>query len=116
VRLIRRLVEQPTDVADPGGQGERTYLSWQRTALSFAALGGALVHYGAEDHRPTYGVLGIFGLAVAAVLLGAAMPRYRFTVSAARGVRRAALAPLILLTTITATLLSVGALLLITGV
>lgn len=113
MRLLRRLVEQPSEVADPGGQGERTYLAWQRTALSFAAVGAAVVHYGAEDSQPVATALGALGLAMAAVLLAAAMPRYRHALPAARGQHRTALPMLISVTTLTCGLLSVGALFLI---
>jgi uncharacterized membrane protein YidH (DUF202 family) len=115
MKLVRRLVQQPSEVADPGGQGERTYLAWQRTALSFAAVGALLVHYGADAQQPVYSALGVFGLAVAAVLLGIAMPRYRHALPAARGERGAAMPLLILLTAVTSGVLSVGALLLAFG-
>lgn len=113
MKLVRRLLEQPGQIADPGGQGERTYLSWQRTALSFAAVGAALIHYGGEDRQPAATVLGVLGLAMAAVLLAIAMPRYRHSLPAARGEHRTALPMLMFVTAVTCALLSVGALLLV---
>lgn len=47
---------------DPGGQNERTALSWQRTALSLMAGSAALT-------RITFGTLGLFALTSMAIVL-----------------------------------------------
>ena len=113
MRLVRRRSAHPTEVADPGVQGERTYLAWQRTGLSFAAIGAALVHLGGPGDQRVAGVTGLFGIAAGALLLGGAMPRYRHSVPAARGEHRTATPLLVLTTAVSAVLLGVGALLVV---
>ncbi len=77
-------------VADVGLQSERTYLAWQRTGLSFAAVGALLVHAVGGLQHPLAVAPGVFGLAVGAVILFRALVRYRGAVEAARGRRGAA--------------------------
>lgn len=50
--------------ADRGRQPERTFLSWQRTGLSFAGLGALLLHAGPS--RPLSLAGGALSLAAAA--------------------------------------------------
>ncbi|MBO0774820.1 MAG: DUF202 domain-containing protein [Actinobacteria bacterium] len=81
---------QPPRVADPGLQSERTYLAWQRTGLTFAAVGTLLVHRAIQAGAPLAFLPGGLGLAVAALILLRALLRYRVITAAARGQRDAA--------------------------
>jgi uncharacterized membrane protein YidH (DUF202 family) len=63
--------------ASPGLQRERTYLAWQRTGLSFAGIGALLLHVADKDHHPLVYLPGVFGLALGAGILAAALIRYR---------------------------------------
>lgn len=100
----------PRGVADPGLQGERTYLSWQRTGLSFAAIGGGLVHFSESGAHLLPAVVGLCGLAAGAVVVAMAMPRYRHSALAAQGHSPAALPRAVLVTCLTTVALGVGAL------
>ncbi len=80
----------PPRIADPGLQSERTYLAWQRTGLAFAAAGALLAHAAIHAHNLLAYLPGVFGLAVAAVILLRALLRYRSIEDAARGRRDAA--------------------------
>jgi uncharacterized membrane protein YidH (DUF202 family) len=111
VKPFRR-APHPDQVADPGVQGERTYLAWQRTGLSFAAIGAALVQFGATGSQRASEAIGLYGIAIGTALVATAVLRYRHSVPAARGEHPTALPLLILLTAITAGALGVGALLL----
>ncbi|HSN10597.1 MAG TPA: DUF202 domain-containing protein [Propionibacteriaceae bacterium] len=102
----------PDRVADPGVQSERTYLAWQRTGLSFAAIGAALVQFAETGPQRASEVIGLYGIAVGGALLAVATLRYRHSVPAARGEHPAALPLLMLLTAVTSAVLGVGALLL----
>lgn len=84
----------PADVVDAGLQSERTYLAWQRTGLSFAAVGALLIHAAGGVRHPLADVPGLVILAVAAVILLRAVLRYRSIVAAARTGRSAASAAL----------------------
>ena len=109
IRLRRS--PHPSEIADPGLQGERTYHAWQRTALSFAAAGALLLQVGADDRRPLLQVLGLFGLATAGAVLVYGVARYRTAAAAARAERATAIGVQILLTALAATVLGAGALL-----
>jgi uncharacterized membrane protein YidH (DUF202 family) len=100
---------RPPRVADPGLQSERTYLAWQRTGLGFAATGVLLVHSAVRAHHLLAYLPGVFGLAVAAVILLRALLRYRSIEAAARG-RHDASSP-----RLTAALAAAAALLGVTG-
>lgn len=77
-------------VADAGLQSERTYLAWQRTGLSFAAIGVLLVHAAGGLRHPVADLPGLFGLAVGAAILLRALLYYSDMIAAARGERTAA--------------------------
>ena len=110
---LRRGTPHPSVLADPGGQNERTYLSWHRTGLSFAAVGAALVHAGGHGTQRLSGAIGLFGIAAGIVLLCGAMRRYRHSATAVREERPTA-APLLVLTTAVSTaVLGISALLLV---
>jgi uncharacterized membrane protein YidH (DUF202 family) len=108
IRLRRS--PHPSEIADPGLQGERTYHAWQRTALSFAAAGALLLQIGTEDGRPLVQVPGLFGLATAGAVLAYGAARYRTAAAAARAERATAAGAQILLTTLAAAILGIGAL------
>jgi uncharacterized membrane protein YidH (DUF202 family) len=112
---VKRLVRlpHPTRVADRGLQGERTFLAWQRTGLSFAAVGATLLHFGGTAERCASGVIGLFGVAAGGLLIAAAIPRYRHFAPAARGEHPAALPLAVFLTALTGAVLAIGALLLV---
>ncbi|WP_322768226.1 DUF202 domain-containing protein [Frankia sp. Cr1] len=88
--MTRPAVGHPDEIPDPGLQSERTYLAWQRTGLSFAAVGVFLVH--ATHHlghlgplgRLGAGLPGILGLATGAVIMLRGLLRYRQAVAGAR--------------------------------
>ena len=64
---------------------ERTHLAWQRTALAFLGSGALLVHASSSlGHRAAL-LPGVFAMAVAAVILGHGLLRYRAINAAARG-------------------------------
>jgi uncharacterized membrane protein YidH (DUF202 family) len=70
-------------VVDPGAQGERTYLAWQRTGLSFAAVGAGLIHFtGGLDRWP-----GFVAMIAGAAVLIRGRTRYREAIDGARGLR-----------------------------
>ncbi|WP_322780013.1 DUF202 domain-containing protein [Frankia sp. Cas4] len=87
--MTRPAVGHPDEIPDPGLQSERTYLAWQRTGLSFAAVGVFLVH--ATRHLGHLGLLGrlgaglpgILGLATGAVIMLRGLLRYRQAVAGA---------------------------------
>jgi uncharacterized membrane protein YidH (DUF202 family) len=108
----RRRGPHADQVADPGVQSERTYLAWQRTGLSFGAIGAALIQFGADDMQRTSQAIGLYGITVGVALLATAVVRYRHSVPAAHGEHPTALPMLVLLTAITAGVLSVGGFLL----
>lgn len=85
----------PTQIADAGLQSERTYLAWQRTGLSFAAVGALLVHVAGGISHPLADVPGLVGLGVGAVILLRSLIRYRSLVAVAGGDGSAASAPVI---------------------
>lgn len=109
----RRGTPHPSELADPGGQGERTYLAWHRTGLSFAAVGAALIHVDGQDGQRLSEAIGLFGIAAGLVLICGAMWRYRHSATAARGERSAAAPLLVLTTAVSAGTLGIGALLLV---
>jgi uncharacterized membrane protein YidH (DUF202 family) len=111
VRHARHL-PHPDHVADPGVQSERTYLAWQRTGLSFAAVGAALIQLGADDMQRASQAIGLYGIAVGIALLATAVLRYRHSVPAAHGDHPTALPMLVLLTAITTGILAIGGFLL----
>lgn len=84
----------PTGVVDAGLQSERTYLAWQRTGLSFAAVGALLIHAAGGVEHPLADIPGLAALVVGAIILLRAVLRYRSIVTAARTGRSAASAPL----------------------
>jgi uncharacterized membrane protein YidH (DUF202 family) len=108
IRARRR--SHPTEIADPGLQGERTYHAWQRTALSFAAAGAMLLQVGADDGRPIFEIPGLFGLATAGTVLVGGVVRYRTAAAAARAERSTAIPIQILLAALASTVLGAGAL------
>jgi uncharacterized membrane protein YidH (DUF202 family) len=73
--------DHPDEVVDAGLQSERTYLAWQRTGLSFAAVGGLFVH-AALDKGWAFALFGVFGLVAGGLILARAQWRYRVTVAA----------------------------------
>jgi uncharacterized membrane protein YidH (DUF202 family) len=79
--------EHPADAPDVS---ERTYLAWQRTGLSFAALGALLLHAAGGMHHPLASLPGIAGLVAGGVILLRALVRYPRLAAAARARRRAA--------------------------
>jgi uncharacterized membrane protein YidH (DUF202 family) len=76
--------------ADPADATERTYLSWQRTGLAFAALGALLVHATGGTRHPLAAVPGLASLLAGALILLRGLLRYRSLAAAARGSARAA--------------------------
>jgi len=109
--MIRaRRSAHPSEIVDPGLQGERTYHAWQRTALSFAAAGAVLLQAGADDGRPILEIPGLLGLATAGTVLVCGVARYRTAAAAARAERSAAIPVQVLLTALASTVLGVGAL------
>lgn len=80
--------EHPADAPDVS---ERTYLAWQRTGLSFAALGALLLHVAGGIRHPLASVPGLAGLVAGAVILIRALVRYPPLAAAAR--RRARTPP-----------------------
>lgn len=88
--MTRPAPDHPADIADAGLQSERTYLSWQRTGLSFAAVGALLVHAAGGVRHPLADIPGLFGLAAGAVILLRGLLRYRVLAAAARGEGQAA--------------------------
>jgi uncharacterized membrane protein YidH (DUF202 family) len=103
-------------VADAGLQAERTYLAWQRTGLSFAAVGALLVHAAGGVKHPLSDVPGLIGLAVGAVVLLRGLLRYRLAVEAARGQRSTAAGAAVGGIALAATVLSVAGLVLVLAV
>ena len=103
----------PTGLADPGLQAERTYLAWQRTGLAFAAVGALLLHTSSQQHNRWVDLPGLFGLAVGALILLAALLRYRTSVAAARGERRAAVGGVLLAVAAATLLLSLSGLVIV---
>lgn len=75
-------------VADRGLQAERTRLSWSRTALAAAALGGLLLHAGTTaGHGPAGYVPGALVLLCAAAFHVCGVRRYRAVYRALRAGR-----------------------------
>ncbi len=97
-------------VADVGLQSERTYLAWQRTGLSFAAVGALLVHAAGGLQHPLAVTPGLFGLTVGAVILLRALLRYSTAVEAARGHRHGAAGASVAAVAAAATVLAVAGL------
>lgn len=104
--------DRPTQGARRGLQNERTYLAWQRTGLSFAGVGALLLHMAVTNHRPMAYLPAIVGLLIGAVVLGAAILRYRNIGTATAG-RAAGPAPFIGLAAVGSTVLAVCSLLLV---
>lgn len=102
--------EHPPDVVDAGLQSERTYLAWQRTGLSFAAVGALLVHAAGGIGHPFADIPGLFGLAAGAVILLRGLLRYRWITAAARGEGQAASALVVAVVAVAATVLAVSGL------
>ncbi len=102
----------PDRIIDAGVQGERTFLAWQRTGLSMAGLGAAIVHFGGAATQHISTATGLFGIAAGALLIALATPRYHHSIEAARGERSAVAPGVPLLATVAAAALAVGALLL----
>lgn len=108
--------EHPADLTDSGLQSERTYLAWQRTGLSFAALGALLVHVAGGVRQPFADLPGLFGLAAGAVILLRGLLRYRVIVAAARGEGQAASPRVIRAVALAAIVLTVGGLVIVATV
>ena len=108
--------EHPADVVDAGLQSERTYLAWQRTGLSFAAVGALLVHAAGGVRHPLADIPGLFGLAVGAVILLRGLLRYRSIVAAARGEGSAASARVVAAVAAAATALAVSGLVIVASI
>lgn len=100
-------------VVDLGMQSERTHLSWSRTALSLAAIGGLLFHAGQARVLPFGEVPGIFLVACAAVVYLLGHRRYRHVVAAVREHRTVTSSLPLLLTSVFATLAALLALILL---
>ncbi|ONH29224.1 hypothetical protein BL253_17285 [Pseudofrankia asymbiotica] len=64
-------------------QSERTYLSWQRTGLGFAAIGALLLRRAFDGHL-VLAAPGLLTLLAAALLTARAQLRYRTMVAAIR--------------------------------
>jgi putative membrane protein len=112
--MRRRLgTPHPSELADPGGQGERTYLAWHRTGLSFTAVGAALIHVGGRSGQRMSEAIGLFGIAAGILLLYGAIWRYRHSARAARGERSATAPQLVVITALSTTVLGIGALLVV---
>jgi len=67
------------EVLDRGLQNERTYLSWQRTGLSYAAVGALLLHGSGGRGLSVRLVPGMLALVAAATLMLRAYLHYRGT-------------------------------------
>ena len=108
--------EHPADLVDAGLQSERTYLAWQRTGLSFAALGGLLVHAAGGVRHPLADIPGLFGLAAGAVILLRGLLRYRTIVAAARGEGHAASPRVVGAVALAASVLAVSGLVIVAAI
>jgi len=104
-----------TTVSDPGVQGERTYLAWRRTGLSFGAVGGGIIHFSDSGLQIVPEVIGVCGIAAGAAFVILATYRYRHSAQAAAGERPAAIPAVVLATGLTALVLAVGALVIVLG-
>ncbi|WP_239380983.1 DUF202 domain-containing protein [Frankia sp. CIT1] len=90
--MTRPRLGHPSEIPDPGLQSERTYLAWQRTGLSFAAVGVFLVHESGHVGHPKHleqlshlavVLPGILGLATGALIMLYGLLRYRQAATAA---------------------------------
>lgn len=72
-------------VVDLALQCERTRLSWDRTALSFATFGALLVHAGQERTAPTAVALGVTIVCAGCAVYLVGRHRYHNLVAALRG-------------------------------
>jgi uncharacterized membrane protein YidH (DUF202 family) len=104
--------EQDGEAAEDSLQGERTHLAWQRTGLSFAAVGTLLLHVTGRSWQAA-DALGLFGLAAAAAMLLWTMWRYRRSLGPARSEPGAADPRMIAAVSTAATVLCVAGLVLL---
>jgi uncharacterized membrane protein YidH (DUF202 family) len=104
--------EHDGEAADDGQQNERTYLAWQRTGLSFAAVATLLLHVAGRTWRAA-DALGLFGLVTAATILLWTMWHYRGSPNPARGELGAADPRIIAAVSVAAAVLCLGGLVLL---
>jgi uncharacterized membrane protein YidH (DUF202 family) len=104
--------EHEGEAAEDSLQRERTYLAWQRTGLSFAAVATLLLHVAGRSWQEADAV-GLFGVVAAATMLLWTMWRYRRSPCPARGEPGAADPRMIAAVSTAATVLCVGGLVLL---
>lgn len=92
-------------LSDPGLQGERTHLAWQRTGLAYATVGAGLTHF-ADGLARWPGWIALFA-SVVVLLTGA--HRYRHALQAVRGERAAAVPTMVLAAACASLTVGIGA-------
>jgi uncharacterized membrane protein YidH (DUF202 family) len=100
------------EAAEESLQSERTYLAWQRTGLSFAAIAVLLLHVAGRSWQGA-DALGLFGAVAAVTMLLSTTWRYRRSPGPARGEPGAADPRMIAAVSTAATVLCVGGLVLL---
>jgi uncharacterized membrane protein YidH (DUF202 family) len=109
----QRATDEHRETANPGLAEERTYLAWQRTGLSFAAVGALLLHLAVRIHHPAAYLPGVLGLTLGAVVLASGLFRYRNAAAAPRDEQSEPVAPFIALAALGSAVLGLAALVLI---